>query len=188
MFLHQMARFRWRARPIEGPAHELAHAFSTNARRVGWAMRSRRSERSHGIFGVAMTLLILDVRLPDDFHPQDGGELLQGLLDLWPKFLPYVLSFGVLGPALAGQYRGPHARRIRQPRIRQLVAALSVADHLRAVHDHRGRPLRAFRAGDLALCRPYAADRRWSACGWSRSRRIWSRATICVTGSCRRCC
>jgi uncharacterized membrane protein len=44
-----------------------------------------------------MTLLILDVRLPDDFHPQDGGELLQGLSGLWPKFLPYVLSFGVLG-------------------------------------------------------------------------------------------
>jgi uncharacterized membrane protein len=52
---------------------------------------------SDGIFGVAMTLLILDVRLPDDFHPADAGELLQGLADLWPKFLPYVLSFGVLG-------------------------------------------------------------------------------------------
>src|ERR1019366_10372632 len=52
---------------------------------------------SDGIFGVAMTLLILDVRLPDDFHPKDGGELVQGLTGLWPKFLPYLLSFGVLG-------------------------------------------------------------------------------------------
>jgi uncharacterized membrane protein len=52
---------------------------------------------SDGIFGVAMTLLVLDVRLPDDFHPKDGAELLQGLAGLWPKFLPYVLSFGVLG-------------------------------------------------------------------------------------------
>jgi uncharacterized membrane protein len=50
-----------------------------------------------GIFGVAMTLLILDVRLPDDFHPKDAGDLLHGLADLWPKFLPYALSFGVLG-------------------------------------------------------------------------------------------
>ena len=33
---------------------------------------------SDGIFGVAMTLLILDVRLPDDFHPRDAGELLRG--------------------------------------------------------------------------------------------------------------
>lgn len=44
-----------------------------------------------------MTLLILDVRLPDDFHPRDGGELLHGVAGLWPKFLPYVLSFCVLG-------------------------------------------------------------------------------------------
>jgi TMEM175 potassium channel family protein len=59
--------------------------------------KARLDTLSDGIFGVAMTLLILDVRLPDDFHPHDAGELLQGLADLWPKFLPYMLSFGVLG-------------------------------------------------------------------------------------------
>jgi uncharacterized membrane protein len=59
--------------------------------------KARLDTLSDGIFGVAMTLLILDVRLPDDFHPKDGAELLQGLIQLWPKFLPYVLSFGVLG-------------------------------------------------------------------------------------------
>jgi uncharacterized membrane protein len=59
--------------------------------------KARLDTLSDGIFGVAMTLLVLDVRLPDDFHPQDGDELLQGLGGLWPKFLPYVLSFGVLG-------------------------------------------------------------------------------------------
>jgi uncharacterized membrane protein len=52
---------------------------------------------SDGIFAVAMTLLVLDVRLPEDFHPQDAAELLKGLSSLWPKFLPYGLSFGVLG-------------------------------------------------------------------------------------------
>jgi TMEM175 potassium channel family protein len=59
--------------------------------------KARLETLSDGIFGVAMTLLILDVRLPDNFNPSDGNALLQGLLDLWPKFLPYVLSFGVLG-------------------------------------------------------------------------------------------
>jgi uncharacterized membrane protein len=43
---------------------------------------------SDGIFGVAMTLLVLDVRLPDNFHPHDGGELLQGLAGLWPNSCP----------------------------------------------------------------------------------------------------
>jgi len=62
--------------------------------------KARLDALSDGIFAVAMTLLILDVRLPEDFHPQDGAELLRGLADLWPKFLPYVLSFGV--PDCAG--------------------------------------------------------------------------------------
>jgi TMEM175 potassium channel family protein len=59
--------------------------------------KARLDTLSDGIFAVAMTLLILDVRLPEDFSPQDGGDLLRGLAGLWPKFLPYVLSFGVLG-------------------------------------------------------------------------------------------
>ena len=44
-----------------------------------------------------MTLLVLDIRLLDDFHPADDRKLLQGLVSLWPKLLPYLLSFGVLG-------------------------------------------------------------------------------------------
>jgi uncharacterized membrane protein len=59
--------------------------------------KARLDTLSDGIFAVAMTLLILDVRLPDDFQPQDSAALLQGLANLWPKFLPYMLSFGVLG-------------------------------------------------------------------------------------------
>jgi uncharacterized membrane protein len=59
--------------------------------------KARLDTLGDGIFGVAMTLLILDVRLPDDFHPRDGAALLQGPIDLWPKFLPFVLNFGVLG-------------------------------------------------------------------------------------------
>jgi uncharacterized membrane protein len=49
--------------------------------------KSRLDALSDGIFGVAMTLLILDVRLPDDFYPKDGAELVQGLLGVWPRFL-----------------------------------------------------------------------------------------------------
>jgi uncharacterized membrane protein len=59
--------------------------------------KARLDALHDGIFSVAMTLLVLDVRLPDDFHPADGGELVHGLIKLWPKFLPYFLSFMVLG-------------------------------------------------------------------------------------------
>jgi uncharacterized membrane protein len=59
--------------------------------------KARLDALSDGIFGVAMTLLVLDVRLPDDFQPRDAHDLLRGLLSLAPKFLPYALSFLVLG-------------------------------------------------------------------------------------------
>jgi uncharacterized membrane protein len=59
---------------------------------------ARLDALTDGIFGVAMTLRILDVRLPEEFHPRVAGELLQALLALTSKFLPYVLSFD-----------GPHA-------------------------------------------------------------------------------
>ena len=53
---------------------------------IGIAMfsKARLDTLSDGIFGVAMTLLILDVRLPDEFHPKDAAELMQGLIGLWP--------------------------------------------------------------------------------------------------------
>jgi uncharacterized membrane protein len=77
--------------------------------------KARLDTLSDGIFGVAMTLLILDVRLPDDFFPRDGSELLQGLAGLWPKFLPYVLSFGVLGLRWLANIEGPHPCGVSHP-------------------------------------------------------------------------
>jgi uncharacterized membrane protein len=59
--------------------------------------KARLDALSDAVFGVAMTLLVLDVRLPEEVHPQDANELVQALRSLMPKFLPYVLSFGVLG-------------------------------------------------------------------------------------------
>jgi uncharacterized membrane protein len=59
--------------------------------------KARLDALHDGIFSVAMTLLVLDVRLPEEFHPRDASELWQGILNLWPKFLPYLLSFTVLG-------------------------------------------------------------------------------------------
>jgi uncharacterized membrane protein len=59
--------------------------------------KARLDALSDSIFGVAMTLLVLDVRLPDAFQPHDALDLSRALLKLMPKFLPYMLSFVVLG-------------------------------------------------------------------------------------------
>jgi uncharacterized membrane protein len=58
--------------------------------------KARLDGLNDGVFGVAMTLLVIDLRLPEDLHPEGGG-LVRALVDLWPKFLPYFISFFVLG-------------------------------------------------------------------------------------------
>jgi uncharacterized membrane protein len=63
--------------------------------------RHRFDSLTDGVFGVAMTLLVLEVRLPDGAVPHSSGELIQMLAGLSPKFWPYVLSFVVL----AGRWR-----------------------------------------------------------------------------------
>jgi uncharacterized membrane protein len=53
---------------------------------------------SDGVFGIAMTLLILEIRVP---HAEPGAtqgnlSLLQSLLALWPSYLAFLLSFGTI--------------------------------------------------------------------------------------------
>jgi uncharacterized membrane protein len=59
--------------------------------------RARLDALTDGVFAVAMTLLVLDVRLPENFEPQNATELIEALRGLVPKFVPYVISFIVLG-------------------------------------------------------------------------------------------
>jgi uncharacterized membrane protein len=47
---------------------------------------------SDGVFAIAITLLILEIRLPEE-----GGTLAHRLGDLWPSYLAYVLSFITIG-------------------------------------------------------------------------------------------
>src|SRR5579862_6352558 len=64
---------------------------------AGMYPRHRFDGLTDGIFAVAMTLLVLEIRLPDSANPHTSRELLGVLAGLWPKVWPYVLSFVVLG-------------------------------------------------------------------------------------------
>ncbi len=48
---------------------------------------------SDGIFAIAITLLVLDIRVPDIPENMVASELPAALLALWPKYLGYLLSF-----------------------------------------------------------------------------------------------
>jgi uncharacterized membrane protein len=57
-------------------------------------MDSRRAEAfSDGVFAIAITLLVLDLRLP----PADGHTLTWQFLHEWPAYFAYVVSFLTIG-------------------------------------------------------------------------------------------
>ena len=58
--------------------------------------RHRLDALSDGIYGVAMTLLVLEIRIPDGVDPHTDRELLAVFASLVPKIWPYALSFVVL--------------------------------------------------------------------------------------------
>ena len=45
-----------------------------------------------GVFAIAVTLLVLDIRLPEE-----GGSLTDRLGDAWPAYVAYALSFITIG-------------------------------------------------------------------------------------------
>jgi TMEM175 potassium channel family protein len=54
---------------------------------------SRIEAFSDGVFAIAITLLVLEIHVPED--PKNG--LGQALLDQWPTYASYVVSFFVIG-------------------------------------------------------------------------------------------
>jgi uncharacterized membrane protein len=59
--------------------------------------RTRLDALTDGVFAVAMTLLVIDLKLPERFNPASAEALLHGLAELQTQFFVYVLSFLVLG-------------------------------------------------------------------------------------------
>lgn len=52
---------------------------------------------SDGVVAVAITLLVLDLRLPEGYGEFSDPQLWSALLDLWPRVLAYLISFAVIG-------------------------------------------------------------------------------------------
>lgn len=59
--------------------------------------RPRLESLTDGIFAFAMTVLVLDIRLPPDLPLSSSADLTAHLLGLWPQTLTYIISFFVLG-------------------------------------------------------------------------------------------
>jgi uncharacterized membrane protein len=63
---------------------------------AGHGETTRLEAFSDGVFAIAITLLVLEVRVPpiEDAPP---AALRQALADLWPNYLGYIISFATIG-------------------------------------------------------------------------------------------
>lgn len=79
-----------------------------SSERAGVLGKGRIENLADGVFSIAMTLLILEVRVPDIPDHTETWELVKQLLAVWPRFLSYCISFVVLGVYWVGHHNQFH--------------------------------------------------------------------------------
>lgn len=60
---------------------------------------------SDAVFAIAMTLLALEIHLPEGEPAATSSELFRLLLSIWPQYMAYALSFTVIGFYWLGHHR-----------------------------------------------------------------------------------
>ncbi len=65
--------------------------------------KSRLDGLTDGIFGFAMTLLVVNIELSDDFNPKNSDELLAAFARLTDTFIAYIITFLLLAIFWTGQ-------------------------------------------------------------------------------------
>lgn len=73
--------------------------------------KARIEALSDGIFAIVMTLLILEIRVPDLPPSAPNVEVGPALVALWPKFLSYIVTFVSLGFFWVGHHFMYHGIR-----------------------------------------------------------------------------
>ncbi len=63
---------------------------------------------SDGIFSIAATLLVLELRVPDLAGSASEGDLTSALWDAWPRLLTFAVSFAVIAMYWLGHYSMMH--------------------------------------------------------------------------------
>src|SRR3954452_15638233 len=80
------------------PTEQPAGAPRPSSQRVGRGLGTERiTAFSDGVFAISITLLVLDLRLPEASGPLSDLALAQALWGLAPRVYAYALSFVVVG-------------------------------------------------------------------------------------------
>lgn len=88
--------------------HVMYYADALMRERAAMYPRHRLDGLGDAIYGVSMTLLVLDIRIPDGANVVDNAGFAALLGALWPHMLPYLISFVVLSSGWLAAIRVPH--------------------------------------------------------------------------------
>lgn len=87
--------------------------------------KGRLDALTDGVFAFAMTLLVVNLELPQDFRPKSAAELISALLGLGDTFISYVITFLVLAIFWLAR-----ARTKEEPEAASGAYAWSLLSHL----------------------------------------------------------
>ena len=87
--------------------------------------KGRLDALTDGVFAFAMTLLVVNLELPKDFHPTSATELISALFGLGDTFIAYVITFLVLATFWLAR-----ARTKEEPEAASGAYAWSLLSHL----------------------------------------------------------
>jgi uncharacterized membrane protein len=104
---------------------------------------------SDGVFAIAITLLILDLRIPAR-EGSDAAGRLSAILGLWPSYFAYVLSFAMIGIYWANHHylfklfaKTDHGLNLLNLLLLMFIAFLPFPTHILGTHwpDEASRPV-----------------------------------------------
>jgi uncharacterized membrane protein len=75
-----------------------------------------------GVFAIALTILVLELKLPEIADRRSAGELGRALLHHWRTFLSYIISFMIL----SGFWIGHNTLYARLARVTKAILAIHV--------------------------------------------------------------
>lgn len=82
---------------------EKPHAAHSRSGPAGLSI-GRIEAFADGVFAIVITLLILDIRVPQVQGEPIGPQLLRELINMWPKYLAYAMSFIIVGVYWVGHH------------------------------------------------------------------------------------
>ena len=71
--------------------------MSNNTEKNPYLTMGRLEAFTDGVFAIAITLLVMEIKVPGHARIEEAGSLYNALIQLWPHYLSYIVSFFVIG-------------------------------------------------------------------------------------------